>query len=84
MVTWSSWVLRNDAEPFNSQLKRTLLVDRAMSLGGRRQLLDVLCFAHLHNATNALRAGALPAVGTRQLRRLALRNRHLREWCASP
>jgi hypothetical protein len=50
--------LRNDAESFNSQLKRSLLVDRAMSLGGRRQLLDVLCYSLLHNATNAYRAAA--------------------------
>jgi hypothetical protein len=28
--------LRNDAESFNSQLKRNLLVDRAMNLGGQR------------------------------------------------
>lgn len=42
--------LRNDAESFNSQYKRTLLVDRAMSLGGRRQLLDVLSYGLLHNA----------------------------------
>ena len=48
--------LRNDAESFNSQLKRTLLVDRAMSLGGQRQLLDVLCYGLLHNAVNALHA----------------------------
>ena len=48
--------VRNDAESFNSQLKRTLLVDRAMSLGGSRQLLDVLCFAVLNNATNVYRA----------------------------
>lgn len=48
--------LRNDAESFNAQLKRTLLVDRAMSLGARRQLLDVLAFATLHNARNAYRA----------------------------
>lgn len=48
--------LRNDSESFNSQLKRTLLVDRAMSKGGQRQLLDVLCFAILHNACNAWRA----------------------------
>ncbi len=54
--------LRNDSESFNSQLKRTLLVDRAMSLGGARQLLDVLCFAHLHNAVNAAHAGMLPVV----------------------
>jgi hypothetical protein len=63
--------LRNDAESFNAQLKRTLLVDRAMSLGGARQLLDVLCFAHVHNATNALRAGALPVTATRGLRAAA-------------
>lgn len=63
--------LRNDAESFNAQLKRTLLIDRAMSLGGARQLLDVLCFAHLHNATNALRAGALPATSGRRLRSVA-------------
>lgn len=50
--------LRNDAESFNSQLKRSLLVGRAMSLGGRRQLLDVLCFALLQNATNQYRACA--------------------------
>jgi hypothetical protein len=48
--------LRNDAESFNSQLKRSLLVDRAMSLGGQRQLLDVLCFGLLQNAVNAYRA----------------------------
>jgi hypothetical protein len=47
--------LRNDAESFNSQLKRSLLVDRAMSLGGHRQLLDVLCFGLLHNSVNAHR-----------------------------
>ena len=52
--------LRNDSESFNSQLKRTLLVDRAASVGAARQLLDVLCFAHLHNAVNAAHAGALP------------------------
>jgi hypothetical protein len=48
--------VRNDAESFNSQLKRTLLVDRAMSLGGARQLLDVLCFGLLNNAMNEHRA----------------------------
>lgn len=42
--------LRNDAEAFNSHYKRTLHVDRAMSLGGRRQLLDVLCYGLLNNA----------------------------------
>lgn len=61
--------LRNDAESFNSELKRTLLVDRAMSLGARRQLLDVLCYALLHNAVNAARAEN----GTTRLRRPDLR-----------
>jgi hypothetical protein len=50
--------IRNDAEAFNAQLKRTLLVDRAMSLGGHRQLLDVLCFGLLNNATTAHHAAA--------------------------
>jgi hypothetical protein len=53
--------LRNDAESLNSQIKRTLLVDRAMSLGAQRQLLDVLCYALMHNATNDLRARAATA-----------------------
>ena len=42
--------IRNDAENANSELKRTLLVDRAMSLGWRRQLCDVLLWALLNNA----------------------------------
>jgi hypothetical protein len=62
--------LRNDAESFNAQLKRTLLVDRAMSLGGARQLLDVLCFATLHNARNAYRARQA-AAEPRRLRTVA-------------
>ena len=45
--------VRSDAESFNSQLKRSLLVDRAMTLGGKRQLLDVLCFGLLNNAITA-------------------------------
>ena len=62
--------LRNDAESFNSQLKRSLLVDRAMSLGGKRQLLDVLCYGLLQNATNAYRA-ARATEGTAAVRRAA-------------
>lgn len=42
--------LRNDSESFNSQFKRTLLVDRAASVGWERQLFDVLCFAVLQNS----------------------------------
>jgi hypothetical protein len=42
--------IRADAESANSELKRTLLVDRAMSLSWRRQLIDVLMWALLNNA----------------------------------
>ena len=48
--------LRNDSESFNSQYKRTLLVDRATSVGWERQLFDLLAFAILENS----RAWALP------------------------
>jgi len=50
--------LRNDAESFHSNLKRTLLVDRAMSLGWRRGLVDVYCFALLNNALTEAAAQA--------------------------
>lgn len=58
--------LRSDAESFHSNLKRTLIVDRAMSLGWRRGLIDVYAFALLNNALTELRmaekneAGASP------------------------
>ena len=42
--------IRADAESANSELKRTLLVDRAMSLGWRRQFIDVLMWSLLNNA----------------------------------
>ncbi|TKJ28478.1 hypothetical protein [Blastococcus sp. CCUG 61487] len=48
--------IRNDSEAFNSAFKRSLLVNRAMSLGWRRQLLDAVCFALLSNAVVAHRA----------------------------
>lgn len=48
--------LRNDSESFNSQYKRTLLVDRATSVGWERQLFDLLAFAILENS----RAWAIP------------------------
>lgn len=41
--------LRNDSESLNSGFKRTLLVDRAMSLGWHRQLLDLYGYAILTN-----------------------------------
>lgn len=49
--------LRNDSESFNSQYKRTLLVDRATSVGWERQLFDLLAFAVLENS----RAWARPS-----------------------
>jgi hypothetical protein len=42
--------LRNDSENFHSNLKRTLLVNRQMSLGWRRGLIDIYCYALLNNA----------------------------------
>lgn len=42
--------LRNDAESLNSQFKRSLLVDRASSVGWQRQLFDLLAYAILHNS----------------------------------
>ncbi|MEI8405203.1 MAG: hypothetical protein WCG96_08000 [Actinomycetes bacterium] len=46
--------LRNDAESFNSAFKRSLLVDRAASVGWRRQLFDLLGFVVLQNSLNWL------------------------------
>ena len=65
--------IRSDAESFNAHLKRSLLVDRAMSLGGARQLLDVLCYALLHNAITAHHGGgAAPRrTSTRAIARIA-------------
>lgn len=48
--------IRSDAEGFHSNYKRTLIVDRAMSLGWRRGLVDVYCFALLDNALAEHRA----------------------------
>lgn len=45
----SIYGLRNDSESLNSGFKRTLLVDRAMSLGWHRQLLDFYAYAILTN-----------------------------------
>lgn len=44
------YALRNDAESLNSQYKRTLLVDRAASIGWQRQLIDLLHYAIAHNS----------------------------------
>jgi len=67
--------IRSDSESFNSQLKRTLLVNRAMSLGGRRQLLDFLCFGVLRNSEAAYRARA--ATAQRELAGRAIGRRKL-------
>lgn len=48
--------LRNDSENFHSNLKRTLIVGRAMSLGWRRGLLDVYCYGLFSNALTEHRA----------------------------
>ena len=43
--------LRPDAESLNNTLKRTLIIDRAPSIGWERQLYDLIGFAILHNTT---------------------------------
>lgn len=48
--------IRSDAESFHSNYKRTLIVDRAMSLGWRRGLVDLYAFALLNNALTEHRA----------------------------
>ncbi len=65
--------IRNDAEAFNSAFKRSLLVNRAMSLGWRRQLLDATCFALLSNAVVAHRAAQVAAEPSIAARRRPLR-----------
>lgn len=42
--------IRSDAEGHHSMFKRTLLIDRAMTLGARRGLLDQHAYALMHNA----------------------------------
>ncbi len=59
--------LRSDSESFHSQLKRTLLVDRQMSLGWRRGLLDVYCFALLNNAFAEAQATSSAPAATRRV-----------------
>ena len=60
--------LRSDAESVHSGFKRTLLVDRAMTLGWRRGLVDYYTYAWY---TNAMAEQALKAVQDRpSLRRV--------------
>jgi hypothetical protein len=42
--------LRNDAEAINAEYKRTLLADRAATLGWQRQILDLTSWAFLGNS----------------------------------
>ncbi|RHA37751.1 hypothetical protein [Cellulomonas rhizosphaerae] len=59
--------LRSDAESFHANLKRTLLTDRAMSLGWRRGLLDVYAFSLLNNALTEFRALQVASDSARRL-----------------
>jgi hypothetical protein len=43
--------MRNDVESLNNTFKRSLLVDRATSVGWQRQLIDMYSYAVLHNST---------------------------------
>jgi hypothetical protein len=69
--------LRNDSESFHSGLKRTLLVERAMSLGWRRGLIDIYCFALYNNALAEARA-AQEEQPTRPVRRRRASRAHPR------
>lgn len=58
--------IRSDAESFHSNYKRTLIANRAMSLGALRGLVDLYCFALYNNALSEYRsqqhqAGVVPA-----------------------
>ena len=57
--------LRSDAESVHSSFKRTLIVDRAMSLGWRRGLVDFYCYAWYTNALTeqALQVAAGQSMG---------------------
>ena len=62
--------LRSDAESFHSHFKRTLIVDRAMSLGWRRGLVDIYCFCAYNNALTEYRAHQDATTGHTGLRAL--------------
>lgn len=61
--------LRSDAESFHANLKRTLVVDRAMSLGWRRGLIDIYAFALLNNAVTEMVATRHQLTPPRRTRR---------------
>lgn len=61
--------IRSDAESFHSHYKRTLIVNRAMSLGAHRGLVDLYCFALYNTALTEYRAQAeAEGTGPRTLR----------------
>lgn len=68
--------IRNDAESFHSHYKRTLIVNRAMSLGAHRGLVDLYCFAlyntaltEYHHQQQITGARTLPGSPNRRLQR---------------
>ena len=62
--------IRSDAEAVHSQYKRTLIADRAMSLGWRRGLIDYYAFALYSNAlADQAHPVALTAAAGRRLTR---------------
>ncbi|MDO8107209.1 hypothetical protein Q6348_08375 [Isoptericola sp. b441] len=58
--------IRSDAESNHAQFKRTLITERAMSLGWRRGLIDYYAFAWYSNALTHHRANELAAVEQRR------------------
>jgi len=56
--------IRSDAESFHSHYKRTLIVNRAMSLGAHRGLIDLYCFALYNTALTEHRAEVARREGT--------------------
>ncbi len=50
--------IRSDAESSHSQFKRTLITERAMSVGWRRGLIDYYAFAWYSNALTEWHAAA--------------------------
>ncbi len=58
--------LRSDAESVHSQYKRTLIADRALTLGLRRGIVDYYCWSWYSNALTERRARAMaePARGS--------------------
>lgn len=64
--------LRSDAESFHSNYKRTLITDRAMSVGWRRGLIDDYAFSLFNNALTEMRASQMSAAADQGSRALHL------------